>query len=116
MSMKMFDLIMSISGPPVPHRGARDLRVADSCSRSDHAKAAAIAIILLLLVARASIVPYLIYTNRAEKRRMTAVDVATGTDRWQPIRRDATRRRRRGRPALSRPCSTLLLLFFLLSC
>lgn len=65
MSMKMFDLIMSVSGPQwlteVPA-----IYVWQSLLTSDYAKAAAISIILLLLVA-VVIVPYLIYTNRAEK-------------------------------------------------
>ena len=65
MSMKMFDLIMSISGPQwlteVPA-----VYVWQSLLTSDYAKSAAISIVLLLLVAIV-IVPYLIYTNRAEK-------------------------------------------------
>ena len=65
MSMKMFDLIMSVSGPQwlteVPA-----VYVWQTLLTSDYAKAAAISIILLLLVALV-IVPYLIYTNRAEK-------------------------------------------------
>jgi glucose/mannose transport system permease protein len=66
MSMKMFDLIMSVSGAQwvteVPA-----VYVWQTLLTSDYAKAAAISIILLLLVA-VVIVPYLIYTNRAEKR------------------------------------------------
>jgi glucose/mannose transport system permease protein len=65
MSMKMFDLIMSVSGPQwlteVPA-----IYVWQSLLTSDYAKAAAISIVLLLLVA-VVIVPYLIYTNRVEK-------------------------------------------------
>jgi glucose/mannose transport system permease protein len=65
MSMKMFDLIMSVSGPQwlteVPA-----IYVWQALLTSDYAKAAAISIVLLLLVAIV-IVPYLIYTNRAEK-------------------------------------------------
>jgi glucose/mannose transport system permease protein len=65
MSMKMFDLIMSVSGAQwlteVPA-----VYVWQALLTSDYAKAAAISIILLLLVA-VVIVPYLIYTNRAEK-------------------------------------------------
>jgi glucose/mannose transport system permease protein len=65
MSMKMFDLIMSVSGPQwlteVPA-----VYVWQTLLTSDYAKAAAISIVLLLLVAIV-IVPYLIYTNRAEK-------------------------------------------------
>ncbi len=65
MSMKMFDLIMSVSGPQwvteVPA-----VYVWQALLTSDYAKAAAISIILLLVVA-VVIVPYLIYTNRAEK-------------------------------------------------
>jgi glucose/mannose transport system permease protein len=65
MSMKMFDLIMSVSGPQwlteVPA-----IYVWQALLTSDYAKAAAISIVLLLLVA-VVIVPYLIYTNRAEK-------------------------------------------------
>ncbi|MDY7089631.1 MAG: sugar ABC transporter permease [Actinomycetota bacterium] len=65
MSMKMFDLIMSVSGPQwlteVPA-----IYVWQTLLTSDYAKAAAISIILLLLVAIV-IVPYLIYTNRQEK-------------------------------------------------
>jgi glucose/mannose transport system permease protein len=66
MSMKMFDLIMSVSGAQwlteVPA-----VYVWQALLTSDYAKAAAISIILLLLVAIV-IVPYLIYTNRQEKR------------------------------------------------
>jgi glucose/mannose transport system permease protein len=66
MSMKMFDLIMSVSGPQyiteVP-----SVYVWQTLLTSDQAKAAAISIFLLLVVA-AVIVPYLIYINRAEKR------------------------------------------------
>jgi len=65
MSMKMFDLIMSVSGPQwlteVP-----SVYVWQTLLTSDYAKAAAISIVLLVLVALV-IVPYLIYTNRAEK-------------------------------------------------
>jgi glucose/mannose transport system permease protein len=65
MSMKMFDLIMSVSGPQwlteVPA-----VYVWQTLLTSDYAKAAAISIVLLLLVAIV-IVPYLIYTNRVEK-------------------------------------------------
>ena len=65
MSMKMFDLIMSVSGAQwlteVPA-----VYVWQALLTSDYAKAAAISIILLLLVA-VVIVPYLIYVNRAEK-------------------------------------------------
>lgn len=65
MSMKMFDLIMSVSGPQwlteVPA-----VYVWQTLLTSDYAKAAAISIVLLLLVA-VVIVPYLIYTNRVEK-------------------------------------------------
>ncbi|MFI5893570.1 carbohydrate ABC transporter permease [Actinoplanes sp. NPDC051513] len=65
MSMKMFDLIMSVSGPQwlteVPA-----VYVWQTLLTSDYAKAAAISIVLLLLVALV-IVPYLIYTSRAEK-------------------------------------------------
>jgi glucose/mannose transport system permease protein len=66
MSMKMFDLIMSVSGAQwlteVPA-----VYVWQALLTSDYAKAAAISIILLLLVA-VVIVPYLIYTSRAEKQ------------------------------------------------
>lgn len=66
MSMKMFDLIMSVSGPQwlteVPA-----VYVWQSLLTSDYAKAAAISVILLVLVAMV-IVPYLIYVNRAERR------------------------------------------------
>jgi glucose/mannose transport system permease protein len=66
MSMKMFDLIMSVSGvqwlTEVPA-----VYVWDSLLTSDYAKAAAISVILLMLVAMV-IVPYLIYVNRAERR------------------------------------------------
>jgi glucose/mannose transport system permease protein len=65
MSMKMFDLIMSVSGAQwiteVPA-----VYVWQTLLTSDYAKAAAISIVLLVLVALV-IVPYLIYTNRAEK-------------------------------------------------
>ena len=67
MSMKMFDLIMSVSGAQwlteVPA-----VYVWQALLTSDYSKAAAISIILLLLVA-VVIVPYLIYTNRVEKSR-----------------------------------------------
>ena len=66
MSMKMFDLIMSVSGAQwlteVPA-----VYVWQALLTSDYSKAAAISIILLLLVAIV-IVPYLIYTNRQEKQ------------------------------------------------
>ncbi|MEV4757678.1 sugar ABC transporter permease [Micromonospora sp. NPDC049559] len=66
MSMKMFDLIMSVSGAQwlteVPA-----VYVWQSLLTSDYAKAAAISVILLLLVAIV-IVPYLIHTTRAERR------------------------------------------------
>ncbi|MCW3841501.1 sugar ABC transporter permease [Micromonospora yasonensis] len=66
MSMKMFDLIMSVSGAQwiteVPA-----VYVWQALLTSDYAKAAAISIILLLLVAIV-IVPYLIYNNRVERR------------------------------------------------
>ncbi|TQK50769.1 carbohydrate ABC transporter membrane protein 1 (CUT1 family) [Streptomyces sp. SLBN-118] len=66
MSMKMFDLIMSVSGAQwiteVPA-----VYVWQTLLTSDYAKAAAISIILLFLVALV-IVPYLIYNNRVERR------------------------------------------------
>jgi glucose/mannose transport system permease protein len=66
MSMKMFDLIMSVSGAQwlteVPA-----VYVWQSLLTSDYAKAAAVSVILLLLVA-VVIVPYLIHTTRAERR------------------------------------------------
>jgi glucose/mannose transport system permease protein len=66
MSMKMFDLIMSVSGAQwiteVPA-----VYVWQTLLTSDYAKAAAISIVLLLLVA-VVIVPYLIYNNRVERR------------------------------------------------
>ncbi|MDQ1647925.1 MAG: glucose/mannose transport system permease protein [Cryptosporangiaceae bacterium] len=66
MSMKMFDLIMSVTGPgwitEVPA-----VYVWQTLLTSDYAKAAAISVILLLLVA-VVIVPYLIYNNRVERR------------------------------------------------
>ncbi|MGI5240914.1 carbohydrate ABC transporter permease [Dactylosporangium sp. CA-139066] len=66
MSMKMFDLIMSVSGAQwlteVPA-----VYVWQTLLTSDYAKAAAISIILLLLVAIV-IVPYLVYNNRVERR------------------------------------------------
>jgi glucose/mannose transport system permease protein len=66
MSMKMFDLIMSVSGAQyiteVP-----SVYVWQTLLTSDQAKAAAISVFLLLVVA-VVIVPYLIYINRAEKR------------------------------------------------
>ena len=66
MSMKMFDLIMSVSGPQyiteVPA-----VYVWQTLLTFDQAKAAAISIFLLLVVAMV-IVPYLIYINRTEKR------------------------------------------------
>lgn len=66
MSMKMFDLIMSVSGAQwiteVPA-----VYVWQALLTSDYAKAAAISVILLLLVA-VVIVPYLVYNNRVERR------------------------------------------------
>jgi glucose/mannose transport system permease protein len=66
MSMKMFDLIMSVSGAQwiteVP-----SVYVWQTLLTSDYAKAAAISVILLLLVA-VVIVPYLVHTSRAERR------------------------------------------------
>lgn len=65
MSMKMFDLIMSVSGAQylteVPA-----VYVWQTLLTNDQAKAAAISVFLLLLVA-VVIVPYLIYVNHAEK-------------------------------------------------
>jgi glucose/mannose transport system permease protein len=66
MSMKMFDLIMSVSGPQwiteVP-----SVYVWQTLLTYDYAKAAAIAVFLLAVVALV-IVPDLIHVNRAEKR------------------------------------------------
>ncbi|WP_422771075.1 carbohydrate ABC transporter permease [Plantactinospora sp. WMMC1484] len=66
MSMKMFDLIMSVSGAQwlteVPA-----VYVWQALLTSDYAKAAAISVILLLIVA-VVVVPYLRHVNRAEKR------------------------------------------------
>jgi glucose/mannose transport system permease protein len=66
MSMKMFDLIMSVSGAQwiteVPA-----VYVWQTLLTSDYAKAAAISIILLVLVALV-IVPYLRYVNRTERQ------------------------------------------------
>ncbi|WP_213450289.1 carbohydrate ABC transporter permease [Rhizomonospora bruguierae] len=66
MSMKMFDLIMSVSGAQwlteVPA-----VYVWQALLTSDYAKAAAIAVLLLLFVA-VLIVPYLVHTTRAERR------------------------------------------------
>jgi glucose/mannose transport system permease protein len=66
MSMKMFDLIMSISGAQW-NTEVPAVYVWQTLLTSDYAKAAAISIILLLLVAIV-IVPYLIYNNRVERR------------------------------------------------
>jgi glucose/mannose transport system permease protein len=67
MSMKMFDLIMSVSGAQwlteVP-----SVYVWQTLLTSDYAKSAAISTILLLFVALL-IVPYLIHVYRAEKAR-----------------------------------------------
>lgn len=66
MSMKMFDLIMSVSGAQwlteVPA-----VYVWQTLLTSDYAKASAISMILLLLVAMV-IVPYLVQTMRTERR------------------------------------------------
>ncbi|WP_020493530.1 carbohydrate ABC transporter permease [Salinispora mooreana] len=66
MSMKMFDLIMSVSGAQwlteVPA-----VYVWQTLLTSDYAKASAISVILLLLVA-VVIVPYLVQTMRTERR------------------------------------------------
>ena len=66
MSMKMFDLIMSVSGPQYLTETPA-VYVWQMLLTNDQAKAAAISVILLLLVA-VVIVPYLIHVNRAEKR------------------------------------------------
>jgi len=66
MSMKMFDLIMSVSGAQW-NTEVPAVYVWQTLLTSDYAKAAAISIILLLLVAIV-IVPYLIYNNRVERR------------------------------------------------
>lgn len=67
MSMKMFDLIMSVSGAQwlteVP-----SVYVWQTLLTSDYAKAAAISVVLLLFVA-VLIVPYLIHVYRVEKAR-----------------------------------------------
>jgi glucose/mannose transport system permease protein len=66
MSMKMFDLIMSVSGAQwiteVP-----SVYVWQTLLTSDRAKAASISILLLLFVA-VLIVPYLVHTMRSERR------------------------------------------------
>ncbi|WP_425559090.1 carbohydrate ABC transporter permease [Catenulispora yoronensis] len=66
-SMKMFDLIMSVSGAQwlteVP-----SVYIWQTLLTSDYAKAAAISVILLLFVA-VLIVPYLIHVYRVEKAR-----------------------------------------------
>jgi glucose/mannose transport system permease protein len=66
MSMKMFDLIMSVSGAQwiteVP-----SVYVWQTLLTSDYAKAAAISVILLLLVA-VVIIPYLVHVSRTERR------------------------------------------------
>ncbi|MDM4718701.1 sugar ABC transporter permease [Micromonospora sp. WMMA1363] len=66
MSMKMFDLIMSVSGAQwlteVPA-----VYVWQTLLTSDYAKASAVSVILLLLVA-VVIVPYLVHTMRTERR------------------------------------------------
>jgi glucose/mannose transport system permease protein len=65
MSMKVFDLIMSVSGTgyltEVPA-----VYIWNTLLTSDYAKASAIAIVLLLIVA-VLIVPYLVYTMRQER-------------------------------------------------
>ena len=65
MSMKMFDLIMSVSGAQwlteVPA-----VYVWQTLLTSDYAKAAAISVFLLRASSRSSSCPYLIYINRAE--------------------------------------------------
>ncbi len=67
MSMKVFDLIMSVSGAQwiteVPA-----VYVWQTLLTSDYAKAAAISVILLVLVA-VVIVPYLVHTTRSERRK-----------------------------------------------
>jgi glucose/mannose transport system permease protein len=67
MSMKMFDLIMSVSGAQylteVP-----SVYVWQTLLTSDYAKAAAISVLLLLFVA-VVVVPYLVHVYRVEKRR-----------------------------------------------
>lgn len=66
MSMKMFDLIMSVSGAQwlteVPA-----VYVWQALLTNDYAKAAAISVVLLVAVA-VVVVPYLVWTERAEKR------------------------------------------------
>jgi len=66
MSLKVFDLIMSITGSiyqtEVPHT-----YMWIALTSNDYAKSAAIATVLLLLVC-VFVIPYLIYTARAERR------------------------------------------------
>ena len=89
MSMKMFDLIMSVSGPQwlteVP-----SVYVWQTLLTSDYAKAAAISIVLLVLVALV-IVPYLDLHQPGGEALMTHAS--------------STRRRRRGRRSSPAPAA-----------
>jgi glucose/mannose transport system permease protein len=66
MSLKMFDIIMAISGEKNVYTSVPMVTMWTLTGQQDFAKAAAVAIILLVLVAML-VVPYLIYNARQEK-------------------------------------------------
>jgi glucose/mannose transport system permease protein len=66
MSLKMFDIIMAISGEKNVYTSVPMVNMWTLTGQRDFARAAAVAIILLLLVA-VLVVPYLVHTSRQEK-------------------------------------------------
>ena len=66
MSLKMFDVIMAISGEKNVYTNEPMVNMWTLTGQQDFAWAAAVAIILLILVALL-VVPYLLHTSRQEK-------------------------------------------------
>jgi glucose/mannose transport system permease protein len=66
MSLKMFDIIMAISGEKNVYTSVPMVTMWTLTGQQDFARAAAVAIILLVLVALL-VVPYLVHTSRQEK-------------------------------------------------
>lgn len=66
MSLKMFDIIMAISGEKNVYTNVPMVNMWTLTGQQDFARAAAVAIILLILVALL-VVPYLLHTSRQEK-------------------------------------------------
>ena len=94
MSMKsVFDLVVSIGGKWL-HRGAGGLHVDPDLTPSDYAKAAAIAIRFLLVVA-VLVVPYLVSTVRSERRSYDRAKSSTLLPGRQPFRSTSRAPRRR---------------------